>query len=192
MRFARGFSTSAALAATATAAAAALLATPAGAQVLKREPGVEDIARTPLEDLNIDRDDIPAVLIEAAEDPYTHAALTDCNAIVAEVARLDQVLGSDYDYVGRPDEGLQPGRIAKGLVGSLIPFRGIVREVTGAAGAQRELVYAVNAGMVRRGFLKGLGMGRGCDYPAAPRDVTFPEEIAAEEIQEELGVAEND
>ncbi|MFW5634563.1 MAG: hypothetical protein ACOCYR_06705, partial [Erythrobacter sp.] len=168
------------------AALAAIVPAPAGAQVLKPEPGVEEIARTPLDDLNIDPDDIPSVLVEAAADPYADDALTDCNAIVAEVARIDRVLGSDYDYVGRPEEELQPGRIAKGLVGALIPFRGLVREVTGAAGVERDLLYAINAGMVRRGFLKGLGEGRGCEYPASPRAMTLPEERAAEEMADNL------
>ncbi|KEO92507.1 hypothetical protein EH32_14705 [Erythrobacter litoralis] len=170
--------------------AAACLAAPSYAQVAKPDADVEDIARTPLEDLNIDGDEIPPVLIEAAEDPYAREALTDCNAIVAEIARIDRVLGPDYDYLGRPEGGLKPGRVAKGLVGSLIPFRGIVREVTGAAGEERELIYAITAGMVRRGFLKGLGMGRGCDYPATPRTMTMEEELAADEQASKAQAAE--
>ncbi|NBC88130.1 MAG: hypothetical protein GVX90_01295, partial [Alphaproteobacteria bacterium] len=126
-------------------------ATPAEAQVAKPDPDVEDIARTPLQDLNLDRDEIPPVLVEAAEDPYAHETMGDCNAIVAEIARIDRVLGHDYDFLGRPEGGLKPGKVAKGLVGSLIPFRGIVREVTGAAGDRRRLVYAITAAMTRRG-----------------------------------------
>ncbi|HSF11433.1 MAG TPA: hypothetical protein VLA50_00535, partial [Erythrobacter sp.] len=55
------------------------------------------------------------------------------------------------------------------VVGSILPFRGILREVTGAASNDRELRAAYTAGMVRRSFLKGLGMGRGCEYPARPK-----------------------
>lgn len=91
------------------------------------------------------------------------------------------MLGPDYDFLDRPEGELRPGNIAKGLVGSLIPFRGIVREVTGAAGDERDLLYAITAGMTRRGFLKGLGKGRGCDYPAAPRMMTMAEEQAMDE-----------
>ena len=52
---------------------------------------------------------------------------------------------------------------------SILPFRGILREVTGAAENDRALRAAYTAGMVRRGFLKGLGLGRGCKYPARPK-----------------------
>ena len=45
-------------------------------------------------------------------------------------------------------------------------FRGILREVTGAAGNDRALRAAFTAGMARRAFLKGLGQGKGCAYPA--------------------------
>ena len=158
-------------------------ATPAEAQVAKPDPDVEDIARTPLQDLNLDRDEIPTVLVEAAEDPYAHETMGDCNAIAAEIARIDRVLGHDYDFLGRPEGGLKPGKVAKGLVGSLIPLRGIVREVTGAAGDQRRLVYAITAAMTRRGFLKGLGKGRGCAYPAAPRTMTMKEERDARDAE---------
>ncbi|QIQ85914.1 hypothetical protein [Erythrobacter sp.] len=180
MRFATGISNRA-LAPAALALMGVCAAAPAQAQVAKPDADVEDIARTPLEDLNIDGSEIPAVLVEAAEAPYAREELTDCNAIVAEIARIDTVLGPDYDYLGRPEGGLKPGRVAKGLVGSLIPFRGILREVTGAAGEKRALVYAITAGMVRRGFLKGLGMGRGCDYPARPREMTMEAEMASQE-----------
>jgi hypothetical protein len=44
-----------------------------------------------------------------------------------------------------------------------------VREVTGAASNERALQAAYTAGMARRAFLKGLGRGRGCAYPARPK-----------------------
>ena len=157
------------------------LASPLSAQVAKPDADVEDIARTPLEDLNIDRDEIPAVLLEAARYPYSRETLDDCDAIIAEIARIDTVLGPDYDFLERPEGELMPGSMAKGLVGSLIPFRGIVREITGAAAEERDLLYAISAGMARRGFLKGLGTGRGCDYPATPRTMTMAEEQAMDE-----------
>lgn len=146
---------------------------PAFAQV-ENEPDAMDVARTPLEDFNIDADDLPEVLIEAAADPYADAGLDSCNAIVAEVARLDTVLGSDFDLAEENEGGglganISEGRVAKSIVGSFIPFRGIVREVSGANARRDAFNRAVTAGMVRRGYLKGLGQQRGCDYPARPR-----------------------
>ncbi len=145
------------------------LTSPAVAQVQDKEPDVEDVARTPLNDLNIDSKDIPAALVLAAEDPYASDGLNSCNAIVAEIAELDQVLGEDYDIVGEADTSISEGKIAQGVVGSVIPFRGLLREVSGAAGDARKLRAAATAGMVRRGFLKGIGLQRGCQYPARPR-----------------------
>src|SRR3546814_10871883 len=50
----------------------------------------------------------------------------------------------------------------------LIPFRGLVGEGTGANGERRRYALAVYAGTVRRGFLKGVGLERGCKTPARP------------------------
>lgn len=143
---------------------------PAAAQVMP-EPDAREVAMTPLRDLNIDGQDIPAVLITATSDPYAMKGLGKCNAIITEIAALDEVLGADYD-IAEDDEKrrLSEGRIGQSVVGSIIPFRGIVREVSGAAGNDRALRAAYTAGMVRRGFLKGVGMGKGCAYPARPKN----------------------
>lgn len=144
-------------------------ALPAQAQVMP-EPDVTEVAKTPLRDLNIDGRDIPAVLQVAARDPYATKGLGKCPALVAEIAALDSVLGADYDIAeGDGRDRISEGRIGQSVVGSVIPFRGILREVTGAADNDRALRAAYTAGMVRRAFLKGWGYGRGCAYPARPR-----------------------
>jgi len=51
-------------------------------------------------------------------------------------------------------------------VNSFIPFRGILREVSGASEHQRRIRAAIQAGLARRGFLKGVGETHGCKYPA--------------------------
>jgi len=158
------------LALVAAAAAALSVAAPLAAQVMP-EPDAEEVAMTPLRDLNIDPQDIPEVLQRAATDPYAAAGLDRCDALVTEIAELDMVLGADYD-IAEDDGGgdrINEGRIGQSLVGSIIPFRGIVREVTGAAGNERDLRAAYTAGMVRRAYLKGWGQGRGCAYPARPK-----------------------
>ena len=148
---------------------AGLLASPAAAQVMA-EPDATEVAKTPLRDLNIDGRDIPEVLQRAALAPYSTKGMARCNALVTEIAALDTELGADYDIAD--DEGKQrisQGRIGQSVVGSILPFRGIVREVTGAAGNDRALRAAYTAGMARRAFLKGWGLGRGCAYPARPK-----------------------
>lgn len=149
----------------------AAMAVPLAAQVMP-EPDAEEVAKTPLRDLNVARRDIPDVLRAAARDPYSMAGLGDCDAMVTAIAALDQVLGADYDIAD--DDGndrFSEGRIGQSVVGSILPFRGIVREVTGAAGNDRALRAAYTAGMVRRAFLKGWGLGKGCAYPARPKAV---------------------
>lgn len=141
------------------------------AQVMP-EPDATEVAKTPLRDLGIDGRDIPEALKVAVENPYETRRLKTCNAIIADIAELDGVLGADYDIaVESEDDGpnISAGRIGQKVVGSVIPFRGILRELTGAADNERALRAAYTAGMARRGFLKGLGMGRGCKYPARPK-----------------------
>ena len=134
------------------------------------EPDATEVAKTPLRDLNIDARDIPEALQIAARDPYATQGMETCNAIVTEIANLDMVLGADYDIAEADgNDRLSEGRIGQSIVGSILPFRGVVREVTGAAGNERLLRAAYTAGMARRAFLKGWGLGRGCAYPARPK-----------------------
>jgi hypothetical protein len=134
------------------------------------EPDVKEVAKTPLRDLNIDARDVPQVLLTAERDPYAMHGLTKCDAIVSEIATLDSALGADYDISeGEENKSMSPERIGQSVIGSVIPFRGIVREVSGAAENDRALRAAYTAGMVRRGFLKGVGLNKGCAYPARPK-----------------------
>lgn len=144
-------------------------AAPLGAQVMP-EPDVTEVAKTPLRDLNIDARDIPAVLLTAERNPYAQNGMDSCDALVTQIAALDTVLGADYDIAeSGSNDRLSEGRIGQSVVGSIMPFRGVVREVTGAASNDRAMRAAYTAGMVRRAFLKGLGLGRGCAYPARPK-----------------------
>lgn len=140
-----------------------------GAEVVTdRNPGVKDIAATPLKDLNLAKDDIPEALTDAVIAPYASERLASCNDIRREVLRLDAVLGDDLDIETDERRDITVGKVAKSAVSSFIPFRGVIREVTGAADHQRDFEEAILAGAIRRGFLKGLGMERGCPYPARP------------------------
>lgn len=151
---------------------AALAAHPLAAQnqpgMRDRSPGVRDIATTPIQDLNLARDEIPAVLQRAAIATYDADGLDGCEAIGSAIAELDAALGPDLDVSADERDQISVGRMAKSAIGSLMPFRSIVREITGAADHQRQFEEAIFAGAVRRGYLKGLGQQRGCAYPARP------------------------
>ncbi len=137
--------------------------------------GVGDAVQAPLEDLNLKREDIPAVLNEAATAPYSVSGLGRCSALSAEIGRLDEALGPDID-VPSTGEGTSVDQQAAGLAldavrdtaTDFIPFRSWVRRLSGAAQHSREVQAAIRAGLVRRAFLKGVGMQRNCAPPAAP------------------------
>lgn len=147
-------------------------ATGASAQTVVAPSNVTagDVVATPLENLNIKKDEIPPILIAAREDTYSVSGMRTCRAIGAEVGRLDAVLGPDIDVATDKtrDEkrGNAVGQVAKSVINSFIPFGGVLREVTGAASRERQWQVALYAGASRRAFLKGYGQARGCRYPA--------------------------
>jgi hypothetical protein len=135
---------------------------------------------SPLVDLNLKRKPIPPVLIRAMENPYDLQQLERCEQIAAEVGKLDEVLGYDYDEPPPPkeDESMteKGGEMAndaaigavKGAARSIIPFRGLVRQISGADTHAKLVDKAILAGRVRRAYLKGIGMNKNCAPPAAP------------------------
>lgn len=119
-----------------------------------------------------DGKEAPAKLVAIQGDPYSLAGLGKCSAIIREVTELNEVLGPDVNEVVDKDREKKreetAGRVAGSLAGSIIPFRGLIGEVTGANAERRRYAAAVYAGTVRRGFLKGVGLQRGCKAPARP------------------------
>ncbi|MDR6625234.1 hypothetical protein [Caulobacter segnis] len=170
--------------------AAAALATPALAQVKaetrpaesasensqKPEPShlgdarkkAMDIGSQPARDIGMAKREIPASLRKAHDGAYDLKGLDSCKAIETEIASLNEALGPDFDVNDKPKAG--SGKMAeaggKMLVNGMIPFRGLVREISGAASADRHLNEVVDAGLARRGFLRGVHLKQGCQ--AAP------------------------
>ncbi|MGN6499667.1 MAG: hypothetical protein ACTHKM_05925 [Tsuneonella sp.] len=138
------------------------------ANSVSSDPTVQDVAMTPLTDLNLAKAPIPAVLLRADADPYASTGIASCADIQAELDQLDAALGPDADVNRQNRERISWGRIATSAVGSFIPFRGVIRELSGAADHERDFKAAIVSGAVRRGVLKGLGQQRNCPYPARP------------------------
>lgn len=130
----------------------------------------QDAAMTPVEDVNLKKREIPPVLLSAQDDPYSAEGTRSCAQLRVAISELDAVLGADFDSGAETKNGLTAGRVAKGVVASFIPFRGVIREVSGAAGAERRYNAAVDAGIARRGYLRGVARMRGCK-PAPPKEV---------------------
>jgi hypothetical protein len=146
-----------------------LLATPLLAQcspAMKEGAGrASDIATQPVRDVGLDKDEIPAPLVAAVANPYSLAGLRRCSQLGTAFAELNAALGPDFSTIPADAEN-RAAKIAEAggrtIVNSIIPFRGLVREVTGAAPAQRRLNAAIDAGYARRGFLRGVYTQRGC------------------------------
>lgn len=135
----------------------------------KRRDGTLDkagnIATQPARDIGLDKDEIPPVLLKAVENPYAAPPSRTCKGLNASLAELNAVLGEDFTVGAKANEN-RTGKIAeavgKTIVNSLIPFRGLVREISGAAPAERRLQAAVTAGVARRGYLRGQAAAKGC------------------------------
>lgn len=126
--------------------------------VTDRDPDVRDVALTPLSDLNLEKDPIPPALLAAREAPYASEGINSCSAIRIEVGNLDAVLGDDYDTASPEERDItSPTRMAQRVVGMLIPFRGLIREVSGANSREFQFREAIAAGLMRRAYLKGKG-----------------------------------
>ncbi len=140
-------------------------ATPALGQENKWERKAEGVARQPLKDVGLMRENPPEVLKDAQRAPYSLNGLKRCHDFHRAIGRLDEVLGPDVDAVNDQGDAL-PGRLAeagaKSIVNALIPFRGLVREASGAAEADRKFRMMVAAGVARRGYLKGIARERRC------------------------------
>lgn len=149
--------------------------------VTSRDVSVRDVVSTPASDLNIGKQDVPALLVAAQSDPYVLGSLRRCSQIAAAVGELDAVLGDDVDLTGDdPAKRTSATRLTQSAVGSFIPFRGLIREISGANASDRRLALAIQAGYVRRAFLKGVGLQKGCRYPARPATEAMLTQIAAE------------
>jgi hypothetical protein len=158
---------------------------------LEREPTARDIALTPLGDLNLERDPIPQALLDARAAPYNDAGLETCDDVRRLVGDLDAILGDDYDTLAPTEESVSAAIIAQRAIGSFIPFRGIIREVSGANAHEREFREAIATGMMRRAYLKGRGQAMGCPYPASPASPELVARLQAMAAERELQEGED-
>jgi hypothetical protein len=143
-------------------------------------------ASSPLRDINMLRTKIPQVLLDSLSDPYAKPFPMTCKEIAALIAPLDEALGPDMDQPkpSKADQGLiadsrdfladEAMREAVGMAQDIIPYRGWVRRLTGAERHDKLVRSAITAGGIRRGYLKGVGLAKGCKPPAAPTPFSGP------------------
>lgn len=118
----------------------------------------------PFKDLSLVREATPEPLLRAVVAPYRAATPADCAAVRAELASLNAALGPDLDTrqasAGADGQGLVSDAL-KSVVS--LPFRGLVRRISGAQKRDLAQAQAVLAGVARRGFFRGLARGAGCE-----------------------------
>ena len=146
--------------------------------------GVNEAAHAPFEDFNLVRSKIPVVLLQAVTDPYARPQPLTCDGLAAELTRLDDALGPDFDTPktqrSRMDKGADFAATAgakamKDLTEGWIPMRNWVRYMTGAEQHSKDVTSAISAGNVRRAYLKGLAQSEGCvDLGPAQPVYLFP------------------
>jgi hypothetical protein len=138
-------------------------------------------ATAPLNDLGIRKEEVPAVLEKAQQNPYLMPAGQSCVAIAQELHELDKVLGPDYDvqaaaakqeasFMDKASDVAEDqavGAVQRTAEG-LLPFRSWIRKLSGAERHSKHVSACVTAGSVRRAFLKGLAVSQHCTMPEIP------------------------
>ncbi|HUO12507.1 MAG TPA: hypothetical protein VMU37_07100 [Caulobacteraceae bacterium] len=153
-----------------------------------RQGVVNGVMEQPFRDFNVIRTKIPRVLIRAIADPYERPQ-PGCAGIATDVAALNTALGPDLD---EPVSTEHPGTLTRAEgsartgaldamrsgIQSEIPFDGFIRVLTGAQRHDKLVMAAIQAGAIRRGYLKGLGESLHCTLPAAPRHLAHPVDLS--------------
>ncbi len=127
---------------------------------------IQGALEQPFRDVSVMRENPPDVLIHAATAPYDLPGDGGCGAILNEIAALDAVLGPDLDAPNQPraQSSTDASALVAGAIGGAIglPFRSIVRRLSGAESRAQAVRDAIFAGMVRRAFLKGVARADNC------------------------------
>lgn len=127
------------------------------------------VVEQPFRDLSLIRQTTPEILTAAAAAPYAFEPPADCKVLGDELAALDLALPRDLDAPREKGPGFAEDAALSALAGAFgLPFRGMVRKVSGAERRDRDHARAVLAGMVRRGFLKGVARTSGCLIEPTP------------------------
>ncbi len=165
------------------------VAAPPGEKPMGDGRMVGEAVTQPLADVNVKKREIPSALQVIRNDPYALDGVQSCREIIGEIDKLDAVLGDDFDQPVDDDKTQRrkeaASRIAGSVIASLIPFRGIVREVSGANKTDQDFREAIYAGAVRRAFLKGYGLQRQCAPPGRPLTATERRPPATDEAAPE-------
>jgi len=170
--------------------------TPGGRLLSPEQEGRQGIVKgvlvQPFRDFGLMESKIPPVLLEAVADPYARVSPATCDQLAAEIRRLEGALGPDLDApintqrLSNLKRGEGQARdvsldAMRGAEQGYIPFDGAIRAVSGADRHDHRVLAAIQAGAVRRAYLKGMGEMQHCGPPATPRHLAHPVAVVAEQ-----------
>ncbi|GAC1369094.1 MAG: hypothetical protein NVS3B3_00490 [Aquirhabdus sp.] len=158
-----------------------------GCVVHQKQSKYIDAVEAPFHDLNLIQEGIPSVLVEAEIAPYLVPSDQSCEALSKSIYELDIALGADQKghlndptmYERAVDELDEHALDAiRSTTESLLPFRGWVRKLSGAARHTKRIARANAAGLIRRSFLKGIRVTKNCpmvlpQQPFGPTTLNF-------------------
>ena len=113
--------------------------------------GLGDAVTAPLDDLNLRRQEIPTVLLQAESNPYDLRNLNHCRTIAAEIARLDEALGPDTDAPPSQDGSYLSERAADAAAA---PINATVRKTSAGAADRIPVVSVTNLARTLRALQK--------------------------------------
>ena len=127
-------------------------------------------ASSPFRDINLLQQPIPDQL-QYLSHPYGQAGMSGCQAWSAEIQQLEQAyIANDgrrpgyrrdsITFVGRTGNLRDAG--VRALSRSVLPFRGVVRQVSGAARLEQNAGRASDRARYRIGYLVGLARANNC------------------------------
>ena len=120
---------------------------------------IQGAMQAPLRDVNLLQTKIPPVLQDAMAAPYGRPRIVTCGWLTAQLLPLNGALGADLDEPAVDENDLvERGLdgalgVVAGAASSVIPFRGWIRELSGAQKHDRLVSAAITAGAVRRAYL---------------------------------------
>lgn len=127
---------------------------------------MENIGTKPLKDLNIIQPKVAPEVERIMAAPYALTGIKTCAQFKTAIGKLTAVLGPDVDSPQTQQADKSPAEVALSLgesaAGSIIPFSGVIRRLSGAEAKQKYAQAAIYAGSVRRAYLKGTARAKGC------------------------------
>ena len=131
-----------------------------------------DVLKAPFRDFGLMKTAIPTPL-DTMSTPYAQRPET-CESLLAEMAELDGIFGAepvlpeDTDVEANSEASMtaKGKETAFGAVSDTVlalnPLRGVARTVTGAAKYEAKIEDAVDMGLMRRAYLRGVADERPC------------------------------